>query len=243
MDQRPGARLRQFFATVPVPCPYLPGSAEQKLVVELKGHEAPALYDRLSRAGFRRSHGIAYRPACRGCDACVPVRIDATRFRPTRSLKRVARRGADLEAVFRPPTATREQYDLFHRYVTVRHGASEMARMSFADYRAMVEETAVATALVEFRDGDGTLAAGCLIDCVDDGFSAVYSFFAPERHADSLGTCVILELIEEARRRDLPHVYLGYWIEDSPTMDYKRRFPALEGLIAGRWQPLAPDED
>ena len=58
--------FRQFFATSPVTCPYVPGRAERKLIVELGGNGAALFYDDLSRAGFRRSHRFAYRPACRG---------------------------------------------------------------------------------------------------------------------------------------------------------------------------------
>ena len=79
------APFRQFFVTAPVVCPYVPGRAERKLIVELGGSGAALFYDDLSRAGFRRSHRFAYRPACRGCSSCVPVRIAVDRFTHTRS--------------------------------------------------------------------------------------------------------------------------------------------------------------
>ena len=71
----PQKPLRHFFATMAVPCPYLRDRSEQKLVVELGGEGADDFYGALSRAGFRRSHNLAYRPTCQGCSACVPVRI------------------------------------------------------------------------------------------------------------------------------------------------------------------------
>src|SRR5690348_10869032 len=85
----PRLPLPQFFATAPVPCPYIPGRAERKLIVELAGRGAPIFYDDLSRAGFRRSHRFAYRPACGLCTACVPVRIAVARFADSRSTRRV----------------------------------------------------------------------------------------------------------------------------------------------------------
>src|SRR5216683_2760651 len=81
--------FQQFFATAAVPCPYVPGRDERKLIVELSGGAAGPFYDELSRAGFRRSHRFAYRPACRSCAACVPVRIAVERFVHTRSTRRV----------------------------------------------------------------------------------------------------------------------------------------------------------
>jgi leucyl-tRNA---protein transferase len=233
------APFRQFFATASVACPYLPGHAERKLIVELAGRAAPAFYDDLSRAGFRRSHRFAYRPACRSCEACVPVRIAVDRFVHSRSTRRVRNANAGLVARLPAPRATPEQFRLFAMYQRSRHRDSDMAAMSFGEYRAMVEDTAVRTAVVEFRETQGDLVAVSLVDRLDDGMSAVYSFFDPDLRRRSLGTWCILWLVEECRRLGLPFVYLGYWIADSPKMAYKARFPALERLAAARWLPFA----
>lgn len=231
------AVLHQFFATAAVPCPYLPGHAERKLVVELAGRSAALLYDELSRAGFRRSHRFAYRPACRACAACVPVRIAVERFAHKSSTRRVRNANAALDGRFVAPRATQEQFALFAAYQRSRHRDSDMATMRYGEYRAMVEESAVRTALAEFRDPGGALIAVSLVDRLDDGFSAVYSFYDPARKRASLGTWSILWLVEECLRQGMPYVYLGYWITDSPKMAYKARFAALERLIEGQWIP------
>jgi arginine-tRNA-protein transferase len=241
--------FQQFFATASVPCPYVPGRAERKLIVELAGRAAPAFYNELSRAGFRRSHRFAYRPACRSCAACVPVRIAVERFADTRSTRRVRNLNAGVNASAEAngalagrllaPRATTEQFELFAAYQRSRHRDSDMAAMSYADYRSMVEDSAVRTAIVEYHDEAGGLVAVSLIDRLDDGISAVYSFYDPAHRRRSLGTWCILWLVEECRREGLPYVYLGYWIEESPKMAYKARFPALERLADGRWIPFA----
>lgn len=238
MDFSRPERIRQFFATAPTPCPYIAGRSEQKLVIELRTEDAGAFFGDLSRAGFRRSHSLAYRPTCRDCDACVPVRIPVAGFTPTRSLKRIAARNRDLVPDERPPVATEEHFTLFKRYLTRRHGGSDMAEMSWRDYRAMVEDTTIDSALIEQRWPDGRLAAVCLIDLADDSLSAVYSFFEPEEGRRSLGKYVVLDLVRRARKLGLAHVYLGYWIGGSATMDYKRRFPGLEAFRNGRWRRL-----
>jgi arginine-tRNA-protein transferase len=241
----------QFLATAAVPCPYVPGRAERKLIVELAGRGAAAFFDELSRAGFRRSHQFAYRPACRLCSACVPVRIAVDRFVHTRSTRRVrnlnagpnagpnAGTGGAVTGQIVPPLASDEQFRLFCAYQRSRHRDSDMATMTRAEYRGMVEDSAVRTALVEFRDPAGALVAVSLIDRLDDGVSAVYSFFDPTHGRRSLGTWSILWLVEECRRHGLPYVYLGYWIAESPKMAYKARFPALERLVDGEWVPFA----
>ena len=237
----PPAPFRQFFATSPVTCPYIVGRAERKLIVELAGNGAALFYDDLSRAGFRRSHGFAYRPACRGCSSCVPVRIAVDRFSHTRSTRRIRNANRDLSGRLLAARATPEQFRLFSAYQRSRHSESDMASMSYGDYRGMVEDTPVRTAIVESRDISGTLVATSLIDLLDDGVSAVYSFYDPQQPRRSLGTWSILWLVEECRRHGQPFVYLGYWISDSPKMAYKARFPALERLAHGAWTEFASD--
>lgn len=235
-----GAPLQQFFATSPVACPYVAGRAERKLIVELGGSAAAAFYDELSRAGFRRSHRFAYRPACSACALCVPVRIAVDRFGHTRSTRRIRNTNRDLGAALAAAHATPEQFRLFQSYQRARHGDSEMAAMNYGDYRGMVEDTSVRTRIAEFRDLEGNLVAASLIDLLDDGVSAVYSFYDPQQNRRSLGTWSILWLVEDCRDRGMPYVYLGYWIADSPKMAYKARFPALERLTAAAgWTDFA----
>lgn len=233
-----GEAVQPFFATAAVPCPYIAGQAERKLIVELSGREAAVFYDELSRAGFRRSHRFAYRPACGACEACVPVRIAVERFVHSRSTRRVRNLNRALAGALLPARATQEQYRLFQAYQRWRHCDSEMAAMTYPDYRAMVEDTPVRTATLEFRDGDGRLVAATLLDRLDDGLSAVYSFYDPAAERQSLGTWSILWLVEECERRGLAYVYLGYWIAQAPKMAYKGRFPALERLGPDGWEPL-----
>jgi arginine-tRNA-protein transferase len=240
MDQVALQRPHFFFTTAPLPCPYLPGRLERKIVTELTGPDAETLHEALSRAGFRRSHSIAYTPACPGCNACVPVRIVVDEFKPRRTMRRVAKANAHFSTRQVSARATAEQYRLFARYQESRHSGGDMALMGFYDYRSMVEDSPIDTFINEFRNPDGTLAAAVLTDRVSDGLSAVYSFFEPDRAGTSLGTYMVLWLIEEAKRRGLPYVYLGYWISESGKMAYKARFTPLEAFGPQGWRPLDP---
>ncbi len=241
MRSRPGQHglpKQVYYVLCESPCPYLAGRRERKLITEVTGPEATARYTLLSRAGFRRSHQFAYRPACSDCAACVPVRIDAAGFAPGPSLRRVARANAGLSAEQRPAKATREQYELFARYIDSRHGDGEMADMTMLDYQAMVEQSRIETRMAEFRDPDGRLVAACLFDALGDGLSGVYSFFEPALSRRSLGTYTVLWLVEAARAARLPYVYLGYWIRGAPKMAYKQRFRPLEALGPAGWRRL-----
>ncbi len=227
-----------FYRTGPMSCPYLSGQVERNLFTEIRGPNSQELHDRLARAGFRRSHNILYRPACPTCRACIPVRVDVGGFRLSKSQRRILRVNRDLITRETRPQATSEQHALFARYQSHRHAGSEMAAMSMADYRAMVEESAVETRMIELRTPQGCLVACCLVDCLGDGFSAVYSFYAPEDIRRSLGTHIVLGLIARARSHNLPFVYLGYWISACEKMSYKTRFRPLQTLGPDGWKTM-----
>jgi len=233
----------QFYVTAPQPCPYLSGKVERKLFTALQGDGAAHLNDVLSHQGFRRSQNVLYRPSCAGCSACLSARIVVSGFRPGRSQRRVLQRNARLERVASSPWATEEQFALFRRYLDARHATGGMADMDNHEFAAMIEETPVRSRVVEYHapraDGRGReLVAVCLTDVLSDGVSMVYSFFDPDRGADSLGSFIILDHIAIAREAGLPFVYLGYWVPGSPKMDYKARYRPLEIFVEGRWTEL-----
>ena len=236
----------QFFLTSPSSCPYLPGRQERKVFTHLVGERAPEVNDLLTQGGFRRSQSIAYRPACEACRACVSVRVLAQEFEPTRTFRRVLATNDDLIGHAGSAQPTAEQYSLFRAYLDTRHADGGMVDMSVLDYSMMIEDSHVRSKLIEYRRrgpdtiitgrGTGPLLAVALTDTLADGLSMVYSFYDPEARGRSLGTYVILDHIARAKRMGLPHVYLGYWVDGSPKMDYKRRFLPQERLGQDGWQ-------
>ena len=242
MKHTPIHDTRFFFATAPQPCPYIPGRIERRIVTELVGRDSIALHEQLSVAGFRRSHSIAYAPACPGCQACQAVRIRVDGFSLSRSQRRILRRNRGLIATEMKPNATAGQFKIFTAYQESRHSGGDMAQMDFHDYQSLVEDTPVETSLVEFRDPEIGLLGACLIDRVENGLSAVYSFFEPEFHRRSLGTQMILWMIARTKDLGLQYVYLGFWIANCPKMSYKVNFQPLETWRPEGWKPLPPDE-
>ncbi|WP_127597154.1 arginyltransferase [Nitratireductor alexandrii] len=245
MTQHP-TQSPQFFLTAPSPCPYIDGQFERKVFTHLVGEKAPELNDLLTQGGFRRSQNIAYRPACETCRACVSVRILAEEFRPSKNMKRVMHKNADLIGAVHDAEPTTEQYSLFRAYLDARHRKGGMSDMTVLDYAMMVEDTHVETKIIEYRrrgpdsfitgTGQGELIAVALSDTMADGLSMVYSFYDPSQEERSLGTYMILDHIARARTAGLPHVYLGYWVHGSSKMDYKIRYQPQEHLGPKGWE-------
>jgi arginine-tRNA-protein transferase len=225
-----------FFTTAPLPCPYFADRVERRVITELAGPGAHALHETLSRAGFRRSHGIAYAPACPGCNDCIAVRIRADQFKCSRTQRKIMARNSDLEVVQVEPIANEEQFALFTTYQISRHSGGDMEDMDFTDYRSLVEENTIKTSLIEFRQQD-RLVAAIIIDKLIDGYSAVYSFFDTDmENRRSLGTYMILWLAQHAGTQGLRYVYLGYWIDGCRKMSYKTAFQPLEVYSSKGWR-------
>lgn len=231
-----------FFHTLAMPCPYVDGRVERRLVADLSSRRGRMSHDVLARAGFRRTQHLCYRPACPSCDRCIPIRVRVGDFDWTRSARRAISRNSDLQTRAVPAKATREHFDLFRRYQSGRHGDGEMALMDLADYADMVERSPIETSLIEHRDGMGRVVAVMLMDVQDDGLSAVYSFFEPDEASRGLGTFMVLDLVRHCVAVGLPYLYLGYWIPESRKMAYKARFRPTEVLRDGRWVELAEAE-
>jgi len=240
----------QFYLTAPAPCPYLKGKRERKVFTHLVGQKAREINDMLTQGGFRRSQNIAYRPACEECRACVSVRIVVDEFRWRNSFKRIRRANHDLAGIQIPPSPTSEQYSLFRQYLDDRHAEGGMADMTALDYAMMIEDSHVDTMMVEYRrrgpdtaitgKGDGPLLGVALTDVLGNGLSMVYSFFDTSQQARSLGSWMILDHVERARKMGLPYVYLGYWVQGSQKMEYKTRFRPQEHLTMTGWERYLP---
>ena len=219
-------------------CGYLDERSARSAFVDPDFPLSAARYGALLDLGFRRSGPYVYRPACAGCRDCLAARIPVAQFQPDRSQRRCLRRNADLRLV-REPALTAEHYSLYRRYLASRHAGGGMNPDDDKAFRTFLDCAWGETQRWSWRLGDRLMAVA-IVDIVPNGLSAVYTFYEPQERSRSLGTYAVLNQIESARSTNKPYVYLGYWVADSPKMDYKRHYRPLEILSQDTWRALEP---
>lgn len=236
MTEADTTRRIRLFGTGYRPCPYLHDRPSQFDFVDPRLTPTPELYDELLKNGFRRGGEHLYRNACPGCQLCQSIRIPVARFQPRRRHRRCRRNNSDvyLRSVgfrYRP-----EHFKLYSRYVSARHPGGGMDDADPDLYWQYLTSNWCTTEFLELREVTRDDLLGVAVtDDTGAAFSAVYTFYDPAATERGLGTLAILLQIEEAQRRQRDWLYLGYWIEGCPGMDYKTGFRPHERLSAGGW--------
>lgn len=226
-----------LFISMPHACSYLPGRIATTLFIDPQTQVDADLFSYFTRHGFRRSGDFVYRPHCHTCAACVPVRIPIEAFTPNRSQRRTRRKNQDLTVRRADAAFNQEHFDLYLRYQRVRHRGGGMDESDPQKYIDFLLTRHVETHFYEMRLGARLLGVAAA-DVLPDGLSAVYTFYDPDQPQRSLGVYAILMEIEQTRSQGLPWLYLGYWIKESPKMNYKCNFRPLEIYRNGRWRLL-----
>jgi arginine-tRNA-protein transferase len=166
------------------------------------------------------------------------IRLPVDEVRLNRSQQRCLKRNLDVAVSVEAARPTAEKHALYERYLEARHASAspdeDAMDGSPEEFESFLYTSCVNTEDLVFRDAKGKLLAVSVVDREPRSLSAVYCYYDPEESIRrSLGIFNILTLVNEARRRDLDYLYLGYWLGDSRKMNYKRAFSPSE-----IWSPV-----
>lgn len=224
----------RLFTTQSHACSYLPHEQAQTLFIDPEFKVDRAYNTRLSEIGFRRSGSHIYRPNCKNCHQCLSCRVLVQCFEPGQSYRRILKRNADLVVSPVYDISDDEYYLLYKHYITVRHADGDMYPATREQYGSFLMNQCEGTQYFAIRRR-GQLLGLMVSDRLDNGMSAVYTFYDPLEEKRSLGSFAILWQILEAKRLGLSYLYLGYWIRDSRKMRYKTGYRPMEMLVRQRW--------
>ncbi len=223
-----------FFATPAHDCNYLPDQQSTTVFADPALPKNRKVHSLLSQHGFRRSGEFIYRPDCQKCHACIATRIPINDFEPSRGQRRTWKKNQDLTTRILPATFDLEHFELYQRYLSMRHANGGMDNPTPESYTQFLFSNWSTTHFIEFRLNK-KLAAIAVVDELENALSAVYTFFDPDLGQRSLGKFAILYEIEFARQQGLKWLYLGYWIEACQKMNYKQDYRPQEHYINEQW--------
>ena len=223
-----------FFLTDTEACSYLPKEKASFLVVDPTEKISGFEFSQLSQSGFRRSGKTIYRPQCKSCDQCIPIRIPVENFIPKRRHRRILRKNSRVSVSKVNPFFSVEHFSLYSKYINNRHHSDDMDPSSIAQYKDFLVEGKQGTSFYEYREDDALLAVS-VTDSLNDGVSAIYNFYEPTLSSRALGIFMILSLIRETSKQKKRFLYIGYWIKECKKMNYKNQFKPLEKLVNRKW--------
>lgn len=228
----------QYYITPPHDCSYLPNKSARMVFLDPTHRIDVLTISELSRSGFRRSGDFVYRPECHLCRQCLSSRVPVTEFQMSSAQKKAWNRNRDLDIrITSPQQATEQHYLLYERYINQRHIDGDMYPPSRDQFEKFLLQTCADSFFIEFWKEQQLLAVSTC-DLLDDGLSAVYTFFDPDESRRSLGVFAILKQIEHIQKLGLSYIYLGYWVPHSKKMNYKSQYLPMELLIDGQWRRL-----
>ncbi len=228
-----------FYITPEHRCNYLPKENAKTIFADPDFLMNKNIYTYLIKLGFRRSGNHIYKPQCQQCHACIAIRLPINSFIKNRNQKRNCTRNNDLEITRVPAVFGDKYFNLYERYLAARHPKDGMNDPNPESFISFLITDWMTTIFYEFRK-KGKLLAVAVIDELNDGLSAVYTFFDPDESHRSLGRYAILTAVEAARNQGLRWLYLGYWIAHCRKMQYKDEYQPLEYFYREKWHNKPP---
>lgn len=223
------------------PCSYLPGQTA-RMVYRIAYDLSETRYEQLLSRGWRRFGRTLFRPVCSACRECRSLRLCVPRFTPNKNQRRTFTRNAGLTLTVQKPSVTQEHVELYNRYHLDMHHRRhwpfrEITKDQYCE--SFLEGQFPFAREFQYRN-NGRLVALGLVDVTISAMSSIYFFHDPENRSDGLGTYSIQKEIEFGNQHGLQWLYMGYYIRECDSMNYKNRFRPhqfLREYVADEEQP------
>ena len=184
--------------------------------------------------GFRRNLDHMYFPVCENCTSCLSSRVKIDGFKESKSQKRNLKKNQKL--FFRiENNRSKDRFILFNKYLKQRHSDGQMNQMNYVEFKKFFYNSPVESLTYDLLNSENKILGSILLDVLNNGLSAVYSFYDPDHLNLGLGNNLILRAINEVKKKGLSYLYLGYWIKESNKMSYKSSFNNLEIFKNNKW--------
>jgi len=228
----------RLYQSIPYSCPYIPANTAHHYTTEPNIVLNSSIYSHLINMGFRRAGDRIHKPNCTTCQQCVSLRIPVSEFSPSRSQRRIINKNSTLNIVAVEQPQHEQYYSLYYKYITQRHPETESMLHVQDTFEEFFFSSWSETFSIEIRLPSNKLICVAICDRIEQGWSAVYTFFDTDYANYSLGTFSILSQIDLVKNQGLDYLYLGYWIKDCDKMNYKTQFKPCEGFINEQWESI-----
>lgn len=213
------------FSTLESPCVYLPGQ-KMKMAYKYIKNCSLELSSKLVSRGWRRFGHYYSRPACEACQACQSMRIDALDFLFSKSVKRVMKKNASTRVLVRKPSISQDHlalYEKYHRFMAEKKGW-EYYPLTLESYADLYAKGFSSFGYEILYIKDQKLIGVDLVDFLEDGISAIYFYYDPDYRHLELGKFSLYKQIEMAKERYLRWIYLGYYVKECGSLNYKAQY-------------------
>lgn len=204
-------------------CSYLEGreqTTHYKIIHACSVSQCQELVER----GFRRFGKMYFRPICASCHECQSIKIDVKNYEFSKSAKRVLKKNSNTKSYIQRPSLSREHLELFEKYHLYMHskkGWEHTATTANHYYGSFVEGHEDFGYEVLYYDEEKLIGVD-LIDVLEDGISSIYFYYDPDYTHLSLGKFSLYNQIHYAKETNKSWIYLGYYVEDCPSLSYKK---------------------
>ena len=176
--------------------------------------------------GYRRFGKMYFRPICEGCDECKSIKIDVNNFKFSKSQRRVLKKGSFIKSYIQRPSMSKQHLELFdkyHNFMKDKKGWEHSGVDAKNYHSSFVDAHHDFGYEVLYYDEDKLIGID-LIDVLENGISSIYFYYDPDYSEYSLGKLSLYNQILYAQNAKKSWIYLGYYVEDCPSLSYKSHY-------------------